>query len=211
MSQMALPLAWPAGPRDDAFLITASNEAAVRTLKGWADWPVRTALLTGPHRSGRSTLARVFAQLSGGSVIDDAARQPEEALFHAWNAAQSGDRPLLLVADAAPPAWPVQLPDLRTRLAASPLAIIARPDDALARALFARHFERRGLPAPGELLDWLVARTERSHVAIERIVEALDRVSLERQRRLTIPLARSLLIDAGLIEAAHTPGYPEDA
>ncbi len=211
MSQMALPLAWPAGPHDDAFLVTSSNEGATRVLEGWESWPVFTAILSGPHRSGRSTLARVFAHRTGATVIDDAPSQSEEALFHAWNVAQEHRRPLLLVADAAPPAWPVALPDLRSRLAASPVAVIGKPDDALSAALFARHFERRGLPAPTDLVDWLVARTERSHVAIERIVEALDRVAMERHRRLTIPLARSLLIDAGLIDAAPAPGPPEEA
>lgn len=211
MSQMALPLAQPTEPGDAAFLVTPSNEAAVRTLEGWRDWPVGTALLVGPPRSGRSTLARLFMQRTGGRVIDDAAGEPEETLFHAWNAAQERQRPLLLVTAAAPPIWPVALPDLRTRLTASPLASIAAPDDALANALLARHFERRGLPAPPDLVAWLAARTERSHVAIERIVAALDRASLERRRRLTIPLARSLLIEAGLIDTGPTPGHLEDA
>ncbi|MDP1026158.1 DnaA/Hda family protein [Sphingomonas sp. KR1UV-12] len=211
MSQLALPLAWPAEPRDAVFLVTPSNAAAVRMLEEWREWPVGTALLVGPPRSGRSTLGRLFVARTGGVVIDDAPAEPEESLFHAWNAAQDRQRPLLLIADAAPPAWPVALPDLRTRLAASPLATIAPPDDSLARALLAHHVERRGLPAPAELVDWLAARTERSHAAIERIVDALDRVSLERRRRLTIPLARSLLIEAGLIDAGATPGFLEDA
>jgi hypothetical protein len=38
------------------------------------------------------------------------------------------------------------------------------------------------------------------------VVDALDQESLERRRRLTIPLARITLIQAGLI-----PGRAEDA
>ncbi|GGB32750.1 hypothetical protein GCM10011380_22720 [Sphingomonas metalli] len=206
MNQMALPLGWPTDPRDEAFLLTASNEAAVRTLEGWRDWPVRSALLTGPARSGRSLLAGLFARQSGARVIDDAATVPEVELFHAWNRAQEDAQPLLIVADALPPAWPVSLPDLRTRLAASPHAAIGAPDDALSRALIARHLERRGLPAPPDLVEWLVARVERTHARIEAIAIALDRLSWERRRRLTIPLARTLLIEAGFLT-----GLPEDA
>jgi len=199
MSQMALPLAWPADPRDDAFIVTASNARAAHLLEHWGAWPVMAAVLTGPRKSGRSLLARIFAAKSGGTIIDDADRQSETMLFHAWNRAQEERRPLLLVADAVPPAWPVALPDLRSRLAASTHAAIDAPDDALVRALFAHLFERRGLDVRPDLLDWLAARVERSHVAIDRTVDALDQEVLERRKRLTIPLARTTLADAGIV------------
>jgi chromosomal replication initiation ATPase DnaA len=206
MSQMALPLGWPADPRDDAFLVTPSNAHAVQLLEHWGGWPVRTAILTGPRRSGRSLLARIFAAKSGGMIVDDAERHDETELFHLWNRAQEERRPLVIVADQPPPVWTVALPDLHTRLMASPLADIRPPDDALAMALLDRLLSRRGLDARPDLIEWLVARIERSHLAIERVVDALDQGSLERHRRLTIPLARTTLIHAGLI-----PGKAEDA
>jgi chromosomal replication initiation ATPase DnaA len=67
------------------------------------------------------------------------------------------------------------------------------------RALFERQLARRGVVAPPDVLEWLVARIERSHLAIERSIDALDEGVMERQRRLTIPLARNTLIDAGLL------------
>jgi chromosomal replication initiation ATPase DnaA len=206
MSQMALPLGWPADPRDDAFLVTPSNAHAVQLLEHWGSWPVRTAILTGPRRSGRSLLARIFAAKSGGMIVDDAERVDETDLFHLWNRAQDERRPLVIVADQPPPIWTVTLPDLRTRLGASPHAAVHPPDDALAMALLDRLFARRALDARPDLIEWLVARIERSHLAIERVVDALDQESLERHRRLTIPLARITLIQAGLI-----PGKAEDA
>lgn len=206
MSQMALPLAWPADPRDDAFLITSSNARAAHLLEHWGAWPVRTAVLTGPRRSGRSLLARIFAAKSRGTIIDDAERVPEAQLFHAWNAAQAEGRPLVIVVDAAPPVWTVRLADLRSRLAASPHAEIGPPDDALVRALLDQMFRRRSLDARPDLLDWLAARIERSHLAVERTVDALDQEAMERRKRLTIPLARTTLIAAGLL-----PGHSEDA
>ena len=201
MSQIALPLAWPAAPGDDAFLITPSNAAAARLLEHWGTWPVRAALITGPRRSGRTLLARIFAAKTGARVIDGAERVGEAELFHAWNAAQGG-RPLLLVADAPPPAWTATLPDLRSRLAATPHAAIGAPDDQLVRALLERLFTRRGVDARADLLDWLSARTERSHIAIERTVDLLDQGAMERRRRLTIPLARATLAGAGLLQGS---------
>ncbi|OWK32736.1 HdaA/DnaA family protein [Sphingomonas mucosissima] len=205
MSQIALPLVWPADPRDDEFLVSPSNERAVHTLDRWATWPVMTALLVGPRKSGRSLLARIFAAKSGGTIIDDAPSRPDTELFHEWNRAQEQRRPLLLVADVAPPDWEVQLPDLCSRLAATPLAQIGPPDDALMRALLEREFGRRSLDARPDLIDWLLTRIERSHLAVIRCVDALDQEVMERRKRLSIPLARTALANAALITTPPEP------
>ncbi|MDE0877838.1 MAG: chromosomal replication initiator DnaA [Sphingomonas bacterium] len=199
MNQMALPLGWPAAPGDDAFIVTPSNARAAHLLEHWGAWPVTAAVLTGPRKSGRSTLARIFAGKSGGTIIDDAERVPEATIFHAWNEAQATRRPLVIVADAAPPAWTVKLPDLRSRLAASTHAEIGPPDDALMRALIGALFARRALDAKPDLIDWLAMRIERSHIVIQRVVDALDQEALERRKRLTIPLARTVLEAAGIV------------
>lgn len=204
---MALPLAWPADPRADAFLVSASNSAAVHTLEHWGAWPTRAAILTGPRKSGRSLLARIFAAKSGGTILDDADRMAEADVFHAWNDAQQTRRPLLIVAEAEPPVWPVRLPDLRSRLAASAHAAIHAPDDALMPQLLARLFERRALDARPDLIDWLSTRIERSHVAVIRAVDALDQEAMERRKRLSIPFARITLVDAGIIApSGPSPG-----
>lgn len=199
MSQFALPLAWPEDPRDDEFLVTPSNARAAQLLDRWDNWPVMTSLLVGPRKSGRSLLARIFAAKSGGAIIDDATERDEEELFHAWNRAQMEHRPLLLVADVAPPEWKVDLPDLQSRLAATPVATIGSPDDALMAALLERQFMRRGLDARDDLIAWIVARIERSHLAVMRAVDALDQQVLESRKRLSITLARSALAAAALI------------
>jgi hypothetical protein len=201
MSQFALPFEWPADPRDDEFLVSDSNARAVHGLEHWGAWPVMASLLVGPRKSGRSLLARIFAGKSGGTIIDDAERQSEAAIFHAWNRAQAERHPLLIVADAAPPEWAVKLPDLKSRLAATPVLALGPPDDVLMRALFERQFIKRGLDARPDLIDWLITRVERSHIAVIRAVDVLDQHVLERRKRLSIPLARATLAEAGLIAA----------
>lgn len=205
MSQIGLPLAWPADPATDAFVVGASNAQAARMLERWAAWPVMAALLVGPRKSGRSLLARVFAAKSGARIIDDAERVAEAQLFHAWNAAQAERRPLLIVADAAPPEWRIALPDLRSRLAATPVARLEEPDEALIPALLERDFLRRGLDARPELIAWLTARLERSHVALVRAVDALDQEVLESRKRLSIPLARATLELSGMLPRRDGP------
>ncbi|SEM60916.1 dnaA protein [Sphingomonas gellani] len=213
MSQIALPLAWPDDPRDDAFILTPSNKAAVHLLDHWGTWPVKAALLVGPRKSGRSLLSRIFAAKSGGTVIDDAERVPETDLFHAWNRAQADRRPLLMVADAAPPAWKVELPDLRSRLGAGNVAVIEAPDDALMHGLLSHLLHRRGLDARPDLIHWLARRIERTHLAVVRTVDVLDQEMLEQRKRLSVPFARTVLGEAGLIPVQADPvqAYPAQA
>jgi hypothetical protein len=190
---MALPLGWPADEQREDFIVADSNAAAVRHLDHWGIWPVMATILSGPRKSGRSLLGRLFARRSGGRLIDDADRRPEEELFHAWNEAQASRRPLLLIVDAPPPAWRVLLPDLRSRLGATPAVALGDPDDRLAAALIEKLLAQRNLSAGTELVSWLVPRIERSHVGIIRAVDALDQAALARRARLSVRLAREVL------------------
>lgn len=201
MSQLALPLAWPEQERDADFIVSPANAEAVRHLGHWATWPLPVTLLTGPRKSGRSLLARLFAAKTGGTVVDDAWRLPEEDLFHAWNAAVASRRPLLIVADVAPPEWQVALPDLASRLAATPRVAIRQPDDELLRGLIERGLGRRGLAAPPSLTAWVCAAIERSYLGAAHAIDALDRAALAGRRRLTLPLARQALGQGGVIDA----------
>ena len=206
MSQIALPLAWPAGDAERDFCVGPANAAAARHLAHWSLWPVMATLLTGPRKSGRTLLGRIFAAKAGGTLIDDAETRAEADIFHAWNRAQAERRPLLLIADAPPPAWRIALPDLRSRLIASPHIAIAEPDDALAAAILEKQLGARGLEAGPELLRWLVRRIERSYLGIYRAVEALDEAALSRRARLTVPLARRALSAVGVIDDSHMAG-----
>jgi hypothetical protein len=190
MNQIALPLGWPADERQEDFIVSESNARAVRHLEHWGTWPVMATMLTGPRKSGRSLLARLFAKKSGGRVIDDADRKPEEELFHAWNAAQEAHRPLLIVTDEAPPAWKVKLPDLRTRLSATPVISLGDPDDVLTAGLIEKLLLQRNLQAPPGLVSWLAPRIERTHVSIIQAVDALDEAALAKRVRISVKLAR---------------------
>lgn len=210
MKQLALPLGTVAGAADDLFLVSDSNAAAIEMLENWREWPVRAALLVGPAKSGRSLLARIFAAHHGARVIDDARDIPEAEIFHAWNAAQAGGGPLLIVADAPPPQWDIGLPDLRSRMMATPLLRIGPPDDALIALLLRRHLDARHLPAGDEVIDWIARRAERSHGALLRIAEILSEEADARGvRRLSIPSVRATLNGIGLCSELPGQGLQE--
>ncbi len=198
--QIALPLDWPQAADDDRFLVSDANRDAFEHFRTWSLWPVKASILTGPRRSGRTLLARAFCTRVGGTLIDRAEEHDEESLFHQWNAAQESKRPLIMVTDEVPPAWAIALPDLRTRIAVTPIARIAEPDDALFRGVIRLLFADRGLHIPDDALRFIGQRVERSYYAAERIVEAIDRFAMADRARLTLPTIRRALVEGGLID-----------
>lgn len=192
MTQLALPLAYRAADGEADFFVSDANRDAVAWLDRWPDWSQPQALLIGPAGAGKSHLARIFARRSAATLFDDADRAPPEPLFHAWNAA-TPDRSLLLVARQPPRDWPHRLPDLASRLAATPLLVIAPPDDALLAALLAKQFADRGLRVEPAVAAYVLARVERSFAAIAATVAALDAAALAAGRGVTVAVARDVL------------------
>jgi len=179
MSQIALPLGTGPGASPRRIVVGNANAAAVEALHRPQDWPFRTAVLSGPSRSGKSLMARWFADSGLGEAIDDARLLDETALFHRWNRAQESGTPLLLVGGAGE--WAIALPDLGSRLGAALHLDIGVPDDAMLADLILAHAEARALALGPDAAAYLVPRCERSHLAVERLVATIDRLSLERK------------------------------
>ncbi|MET0372425.1 MAG: chromosomal replication initiator DnaA [Sphingobium sp.] len=202
MSQISLPFDWSGRERDGEFLVSDANRIAVAHLENWRDWRLAVTILSGPPRSGRSTLAREFVRLSGGTAIDDAQGRDEHMLFHAWNRAQIEGRPLLLVGHSAPAQWTIALPDLRSRLFAAPHVTIAEPDEALALALIERGLATAGAAFAPDVPSWLLRRIERSYAAIAATVRLLDGAALSSGRKISVALAKEALQAAGILPIA---------
>ncbi len=200
--QIALPLDWPQNEGDSRFILSDANREAFDHFRKWSMWPVKATILTGPRRSGRTLLARSFVERVGGRLFDDADQRDEEELFHAWNQAQETGRPLVMVSDQAPPAWAPALPDLKTRLAITPVTSINHPDDALFGALIQLHFADRGLHIPPEALRFMTDRLHRDYWCAERAVEAVDQFAISERARLSLPTVRRALAEARMIGEA---------
>jgi hypothetical protein len=200
--QIALPLDWPQTEGDARFIVSDANSEAFEHFRKWSLWPVKATILTGPRRSGRSLLARSFVERVGGRLFDEAEERDEEELFHAWNQAQDTKRPLVMIADEVPPAWTPRLPDLKTRLAVTPVVRINHPDDRLFSALIQLLFADRGLHIATEALRFMADRLHRDYWTAERAVEAVDRYAISERARLTMPTIRRALMEAKMIGEA---------
>ena len=196
MAQFALPLTI-GGEHAARIIVGPSNQAVVDAFARASEWPFRTAILTGPPRSGKSLLARWFAENGHGEAVDDADTASQDALFHRWNRAQESATPLLLVTSRPPGEWKIALPDLASRLGAALLLAIGAPDDAMLAALIGDHTARHGLVLGEGASAWLLPRIERSHAAVEALIAEIDRLSLERKQGVTISLLREALSPHG--------------
>jgi hypothetical protein len=191
VSQIALPLRRGPGAGPAKIVVGNANAHVFEALAAPENWPFRTAVLTGPARSGKSLIARWFAEQGKGEVVDDADALDETELFHRWNRAQESGTPLLIVSNAEN--WAIALPDLKSRLGAALQLAIGTPNDDMVAALIEAEAAERGLALAKGATIYLVPRCERSFAGIEHLVAAIDRLSLERKQPATLSVWRDAL------------------
>ena len=211
-----LPLREARG-RDD-FFVSSSNTAALAAIDGWEGWPGRKLVLTGPQGSGKSHLARVWADQADAVVVTSSALsdtdpdtlaarnvaledadeiagdpQAEAKAFHLHNLVLAEGGSLLITAALAPTRWGLGLPDLASRMEGTPMVAIEPPDDALLAAVLVKLFADRQIEPPETLIRFLVPRIDRSFAAAREIVAQLDETALAEGKPIGRDLARALL------------------
>jgi chromosomal replication initiation ATPase DnaA len=214
--QLALSLEHVESFAREDFLSGPSNAAALTLVETWPDWPARAVVLAGPAGSGKSHLASIWAARAGARfllarslvetkvpaalatgalVVEDLTPGAfdERALFHLINLVREEGAYLLLTAASPPAGWPVEIPDLASRLKAAPVVMLAPPDDALLRAVLVKLFADRQLAVDEALVGLLTMRIERTFQAARAVVAKLDQEAMQRKRPLTRALAAEVL------------------
>lgn len=140
--------------------------------------------------SGLETMALVCLD-----SVDELAGLPdwELALFNFYNRMTDYQTPLLIGAHAAPQQLGFKLPDLTSRMQSSAqfhLQMISDDQKTLALKLRA---DCRGFELSDEVARYLVARSERSMTQLLKVLSLLDKQSLSVQRKVTIPLLKSVM------------------
>lgn len=184
----------------------------MRALDAWPRWHGGTLALAGPAGSGKTHLASIWAERAGAArigpgasladlgavpnqpiLLEDADRADGDTLFHLINRAGELGGGLLLTARSAPASWPCDLPDLRSRLNALPVAVILPPDDDILRGVLTKFFRERNIRPNPDVFPYLVRRMERSVPVALAIVEKLDEASGADHRPVSRALARQIL------------------
>ncbi len=190
------------------FIVAPGNARALAFLDSFPDWPAPALALTGPSASGKTHLARIWAQRSGAVLLDARSlRDPvsgpavvenidsaptfahETALF----AMLEQGAPLLLTGRAAPSLWPVSLPDLASRFQALLAFELGASDEALLMALAVKLFADRQIVVPEGVVTHLVRTLERSPAALRDFIQRADAQALAEKKPVNLQLIRGLM------------------
>lgn len=198
----------------ETLVVAEANRDAARLLKDWSAWPTGALALVGPSGSGKTHIALTWALETGARILPaeaepaaaaDAFREgegrlliedadlgvDEQALWRVLDLARTQRGAVLLTAAAPPPAWRFGLPDLKSRLAALPVARLGEPDEALMEVVLRRICREQFILLSDDAAKYLVQRLPRTFAAARTIAAALDAdlvrgtkpVSLARAKR----------------------------
>lgn len=208
-----------ADPESRALIESGSYAAAAGALRRWRHWPGGQMALIGERQSGRTRLLRMWAEdASAASVtgealaeaeIDEIARLSVSALaiddadhpaaamglLAALNLCRDRRAPVLVSGRAEPAGWFKTPPDLRSRLAAMPVAPIEPPDDETLAARLREECALRHLIIPEESVAYLAQRMEPSWEAVGRVADEIARTP---GRAEGLRSARAVLIALGM-------------
>jgi chromosomal replication initiation ATPase DnaA len=196
------------------FLVGEGNQLAYSRIMAFPDWPDPITLLIGPAKSGKSHLARIFADRSdarfagvadldtlateGGTkpvVIEDVDRLDygEAGLFHLLNQSMREQRPILMTAREEIAHWQLVTDDVRSRARRATAYTLELTDDIQLSQMFVKLFEDRQLKVDPRIVSYLVARMERSAEEAVLLADLMDRLALARATAVTRNIAAEAL------------------
>lgn len=186
----------------EAFVVSASNESALKALDAWKKTSEYLLVICGPKGSGKTHLAGILARdLDDLSIIDNIpdGKSPADIFRLIETAREEGGR-IVVTGRGEPKEWAAGLKDLETRLNAAVRITLVEPDEALLRAVIVKVFNDRQLRAPEAIADYAAPRLPKTFAAAQAFVAALDALSIEKSQPIGLKLAREAV--ANLSEEA---------
>ena len=201
------------------YIIADSNNFAfdliVKILKGETDF----GLISGPPYSGKTHLSKILIKNARNyktlyfdrdyqNILDrletsdilileniDKVKhnKSEQDLFHIINFSKENNKKLLMTSRKPISEIDLNLEDLKSRLNSILEAKIKEPDDQLMKLILIKILNDKQLKINPNVIDFLVSRLERSYESINLFIEKIDMFSLEKSKKITIPLISDLL------------------
>jgi len=119
----------------------------------------------------------------------------EAALFDLINRVREKNHCLILASAFPPDKIAVKLPDLRSRLCWGPVFQIQHLTDKEKFLALRYRAKQSGLELPENVADYLMQRYPRDMFGLFERLALLDKASMAMQRRLTIPLVKSVFAE----------------
>ena len=212
--QLTLELGHTPSHDEADFLVGEGNELAYGRILAFPHWPDPITLLVGPAKSGKSHLARIFADRSGARyagiadletlatdggtvpvIVEDVDRlgYDEAGLFHLLNQSMREQRPILLTAREDIANWPLATDDVRSRARRATAYSLELTDDIQLSQMFVKLFGDRQIKVDPRIIAYLVARMERSAEEVVILADLMDRLALARGTAITRSIAAAAL------------------
>ena len=213
-SQLAFELGHTPSHSEADFIVGEGNELAHGHIMAYPNWSGPLTLVTGPAKSGKSHLARIWTERAGAAmpevdqleelarqggtlplVIEDVDRRgyDEAALFHLLNQSMRDRRPVLMTAREAVANWPFATDDLKSRARLAALFTVTTSDDIHLSQMFVKLFGDRQIAVDPKVIAYLVARMERSPEEAVALAGLMDRLALERGTAVNRAIAAEAL------------------
>lgn len=200
----------------ETLVVSEANRTAATLLTDWRNWPGGALALVGPQGSGKTHLAlawameagarqitplaapddgaAVFSESGGRLFVDDADGERDEAmLWRVLDLARAKGGAVLMVGSSPPGSWPVTIPDLRSRLAALPVARLGEPDQALMEVVLRRICREQFIQLSDDAARYLAERLPRTFAAAHQMAAALDADLVKGAKPVAMAAARRAL------------------
>ena len=117
----------------------------------------------------------------------------QEAMFHCFNEAAESNVLFVVTASRAPRDLDLSLADLRSRMQKGLIFQLQAADDGFKKQILQHRANSRGISLSDQVCDYILQRADRSLAGLIAVLERLDSESLQRQRRLTVPLVKDVM------------------
>lgn len=220
MHQYALNLKSDSSYLEEDFIEDSSNSAAKKWIDSWPNWNANIfpniACVYGIKGSGKTHLAKIWQNKTAARSIEiDDLNQflyrdeiksylvddiedlisQENNLLNFINYVIENKKFLLITSQTNLHELKLTIPDLRSRLQSFISYKIDSPCELLIEQMLVKSFSDHQTIVGEEVIKFLTSRIDRNSDSVKKIVDLLNKHSLSQNKKITIPLVKSILHD----------------
>ncbi|MCA4774753.1 chorismate synthase [Wolbachia endosymbiont of Mansonella ozzardi] len=189
------------------FIILDENKHVYHSVISNLSW--KCLILFWPKSSGKTHLAHIWQLMndtifinvnnfiseirySNAFVLEDIQNvQDEVMLTHCYNYMKENNKRLLITSSTSPNKLNFELKDLSSRILSTTSIKIPSASEELLRIMLMKRFSDKQLKIDLKVIDYILARVERSFYSISEIIEKVDDESMGSN--VTLPFISALL------------------
>ena len=204
MKQQAIKFQFREAKNRENYIVGDSNINAIKWIDKYPYWTNSGLIIEGPKASGKSHLVRVWQNKSNCKIFCSEQVNNEEInandnknlaienleniknyefFLHLINFKKEKNLNYLLTTSCSINSLNISLKDIKSRLLELPKAKITLPSDEILKGLIIKLLKDKGIIITSKLVDYVIARIERSYEAVNLFIQDLNNISLEKKKK----------------------------